>query len=122
MKLLNTVLENKALFQLTDDETKELVTRYWLDFKEACSDSHDDAVNKTLNSALKLICDHKSTDEWIELLTEVEKVICTLLLLSGKNIIKIMYVSYLLGNSSIHFFGQVQATKPNIGVNGEMPV
>lgn len=92
VKLLNTVLENKTLFQLTDDETKELVTRYWLDFKEACSDSHDDAVNKTLNSALKLICDHKSTDEWIELLTEVEKVICTLLLLSGKNIIKIVSV------------------------------
>lgn len=37
--------------------------------------SHEDAVNKTLNTALKLICDHKSMDEWLELLIEVEKVI-----------------------------------------------
>lgn len=45
-----------------------------MDFKAACGNSHDDTVNKTLNSALKLICDHKTTDEWIELLTDVEKV------------------------------------------------
>lgn len=74
VKLFNAALENKVLLQFTDDEIKELVTKYWLDFKAACDDSHDDSVNKTLSSALKLICDHKSIDEWIELLTEVEKV------------------------------------------------
>lgn len=74
VKLLNTALENKAYLRLTDDEIKELVAKYWFDFKIACSDSHDEAINKTLNTALKLICDHKTVDEWIELLTEVEKV------------------------------------------------
>lgn len=74
VRLLSTALEHKVYLQLTDEEIKELVTKYWLDFKLACGNSHDVAVNKTLNSALKIICDHKSIDEWIELLTEVEKV------------------------------------------------
>lgn len=74
VKLLNTAFESKTYLRLTDDEIKELSAKYWLDFKSACGSSHDDVVNKTLSSALKLICDHKGTDEWIELLTEVEKV------------------------------------------------
>ncbi|XP_031625322.1 uncharacterized protein LOC116342004 [Contarinia nasturtii] len=73
VRLLNTALENKAYLGLTDEEIKELVAKYWLDFKMACGNSHDVATNKTLNSALKIICDHKSIDEWIKLLTEVEK-------------------------------------------------
>lgn len=60
--------------RLTDDEIKELVAKYWFDFKIACNSSHDDSVNRTLNSALKLICDQATVDEWISLLTEVEKV------------------------------------------------
>lgn len=63
--------------RLTDDEIKELVAKYWFDFKIACNSSHDDSVNRTLNSALKLICDQATVDEWISLLTEVEKVSTT---------------------------------------------
>lgn len=74
VKLLNTALESKTYLQLTDDEIKELIAKYWIDFKCACGNSHDANVNKTMNSALKLICDHKSMDEWVEVLTEVEKV------------------------------------------------
>lgn len=74
MKLLNTALENKAYLRLTDDEIKELVAKFWFDFKIACANTHDDVVNKTLNSALKLMCDQATVDEWISLLTEVEKV------------------------------------------------
>lgn len=72
--MLNTALENKAYLRLTDDEIKELVAKYWIDFKIACASTHDDTVNKTLNGALKLICDQATVDEWISLLTEVEKV------------------------------------------------
>lgn len=41
---------------------------------ESCSTEYDETVNKTINTAIKLIFDHKSTEEWIELLTNVEKV------------------------------------------------
>lgn len=71
---MNIALENKVYLRLTNDEIKELVANYWLDFKVACGSLHDEIVNKTLSSGLKLICDHKTIDEWIELLTEVEKV------------------------------------------------
>lgn len=72
--MLNTALENKTYFRLTDDEIKDLVAKYWHDFKAACSDSHNDAINKTMNNVFKLIADYKSIDEWTKLLTEVEKV------------------------------------------------
>lgn len=74
MKLLNTAIENKAYFGLTDDEIKDSIAKYWIDFKAACNTLHDDAINKTMNNVFKLIADHKSIDEWAELLSEVEKV------------------------------------------------
>lgn len=126
VRLLNTALENKTHLQLSDAEIKEFVAKYWLDFKAACANSHDDAVNKTLNSALKLICDHKSIDEWIELLTEVEKVmgisIFSLWFLSRIHLIFSYNIVYLSGNSSVYFFGHVQTAEQDIGVNGKMPV
>lgn len=77
MKLLNTAIENKAYFSLTEDEIKDATEKYWMDFKAACNSSHDDAINKTMNNVFKLIADHKSIDEWTVLLTEVEKVSTT---------------------------------------------
>lgn len=74
VKLLNTALENKTYFRFTDDEIRDLVAKYWHDFKIACSILHNDAINKTMNNVFKLIADYKSIDEWTELLTEVEKV------------------------------------------------
>lgn len=74
VKLLNTAIEHKSYFRLTDDEIKDLIAKYWIDFKIACSSSHDDTINKTMNNVFKLIADYKSNDEWAELLTEVEKV------------------------------------------------
>ena len=72
--MLNTAIENKAYFHLTDDEIRDLIAKYWVDFKTACSSLHDDVINKTMNNVFKLIADYKSIDEWAELLAEVEKV------------------------------------------------
>lgn len=77
MKLLNTAIENKAYFCLTDDEIKDAIAKYWIDFKAACNSLHDDVINKTMNNVFKIIADHKSIDEWTALLTEVEKVNAT---------------------------------------------
>lgn len=74
MKLLNATLENRAHLNLTEAEIKLLIDSYWQNFKEVCSTEHDETVNKTVYSAIKLIFDHKSTDEWIELLNQTERV------------------------------------------------
>lgn len=63
--------------QLNDEELKEIINDFWLNFKHTCNNNYDEATKKTLNMALKLIFDHKTTDEWIQLLTEVEQVIFT---------------------------------------------
>lgn len=73
VKLLQTALENKERFELGDD-LRDLIVKYWNNFKSACADDHDEATIKTMNNALKLIFDYKSTEEWVQLLTEVEKV------------------------------------------------
>lgn len=74
VKLFNTTLENKAYLNFSDDDIKEQINSYWIDFMESCSTEYDETVNKNINTAIKLIFDHKSTEEWIELLTNVEKV------------------------------------------------
>lgn len=74
MKLLNATLENRAHLNLTEAEIKTLIDSYWQNFKETCAVEHDENTNKTVYGAIKMIFDHKSTDEWIELLNQTEKV------------------------------------------------
>lgn len=74
VQLLNTLFENKVCLQLTNDELKEINNSAWSNFKDVCNKNHDDITKKILNTALKLILDHRTSDEWIELLTELEHV------------------------------------------------
>lgn len=81
VRLLNTALENKTILQLSDADLKEIINRFWLNFKSSCNRTHDETTKKTLNNALKLIYGHTPTDEWIQMLLEMEKVKMFLFLL-----------------------------------------
>lgn len=72
IKLLNISVNNKLLLKFSDDELKSLIDKYWNDFKQSCTEITDETINKTKDTILKIIFDYKSTDEWIELLNEVE--------------------------------------------------
>lgn len=74
VRLLNTTLENKSILQLNDTDLKKIVNKFWLNFKSSCNRTHDETTKKTLNNALILIFSHTPTDEWIQMLLEMEKV------------------------------------------------
>lgn len=60
---------------LSEAEIKAIIDSYWHNFKATCLHEHSDTVNKTVSTAIKMIFDYKSTDEWIELLSQMETVI-----------------------------------------------
>lgn len=76
VKMLSIAMNNKAALKYTDDELKELVELYWADFKQKCTadalgrNSRDSA--KSTDQVLKHIFDFKSSDEWVQLLLEIE--------------------------------------------------
>lgn len=74
VRLLKTALENKNILQLSDADLMEVVNKFWLNFKSSCNRTHDDTTKNTLNNALKLIFSHTRTDDWIQMLLEMEKV------------------------------------------------
>lgn len=74
MRLLETAFENKIFLQLSDVDLKGIISKFWWNFKNSCNKTHDETTKKTLNNGLKLILGHTSTEEWIQMLLEMEKV------------------------------------------------
>lgn len=76
VKMLSIAMNNKAALKYTDGELKELVELYWADFKRKCTadapeqSSRDSA--KSTDLVLRHIFDFKSSDEWVQLLLEIE--------------------------------------------------
>lgn len=71
VKLLNVILNNKTHLKYSDDELKEIIDRFWTNFKECCADADN---HGNFESVLKIIFDFKSTEEWINLLNELDDV------------------------------------------------
>lgn len=72
VKLLNVILNNKAHLRYSDEELKQIIDQFWTNFKECCADLDDNQAN--LETILKIIFDFKTTEEWINLLNDLDDV------------------------------------------------
>lgn len=68
-------VNHKRVLELTENDLKTLVDGFWEDFKDCCNKGLiDDTTEKLTETILKIIIDFKSTEEWIELLKEIDEV------------------------------------------------
>lgn len=74
IKLMNTAINHKRVLEMNEDDLKVLIDRYWENFKDCCSKGLIDDSTKLTETILKIIIDFKSTEEWIELLKEIDEV------------------------------------------------
>lgn len=70
---MNIAINHKRVLEMADSDLKTLIDAYWEDFRDCCNKGLiDDA--KLTETILKIIIDFKTTEEWIELLKELDEV------------------------------------------------